>query len=158
MYTRLWYVDNFFRRTFLTNFFDEIFWTNFFEEFKFFLQIFLTNFNFFDELFYESFQQIFSTNSNFSTKGNRILRYGCRIFEIFWVPDDIESCNFQNLLDSLKPLKIWCHLDNFYFLLFHGGDQREKSENPKKHQMSGIHIWESCSPFKFFLKFFLIFF
>ena len=31
-------------------------------------------------------------------KGNRILRYGCQAFDTFWVPDDIESCNFQNLL------------------------------------------------------------
>ena len=32
------------------------------------------------------------------TKGNGILRYGCRAFDTFWVPDDRESCNFQNLL------------------------------------------------------------
>ena len=40
-------------------------------------------------------------------------------------------------LDFLKPLKICCHIDNFYF---HGGNQREKYENPKKRQKSEIHI------------------
>ena len=40
----------------------------------------------------------FRENFFFFKMGNRILRYGCRTFDTFWVPDDIESCNFQNLL------------------------------------------------------------
>ena len=73
-------------------------------------------------------------------KGNRILRYGCRAFDTFWVPDDIESCNFQNLLifgfhETSQNLMSFRQL---LFLLFHGGDQREKSENlrnlPKRRQ------------------------
>ena len=60
----------------------------------------------------------------------------------FWVPDDIESCNFQNLLvfgfpETSQNLMSFRQL---LFSLFHGGDQRKKSENPKKCQMSGIHI------------------
>ena len=68
------------------------------------------------------------------TKGNRILRYGCRAFDTFWVPDDIESCNFQNLLvfgfpETSQNLMSFRQL---LFSLFHGGDQRKKSENPRK--------------------------
>ena len=44
---------------------------------------------------------------------------GCQTFDAFWVPDDIESCNFQNLLVFGFP---------------------ETSQNPNKRQMSGIHI------------------
>ena len=67
-------------------------------------------------------------------KGNRILRYGCRAFDTFWVPDDIESCNFQNLLifgfhETSQNLMSFRQL---LFSLFHGGDQRKKSENPRK--------------------------
>ena len=59
----------------------------------------------------------------------------------FWVPDDIESCNFQNLLvfgfpETSQNLMLFRQL---LFSLFHGGDQRKKSENPKNRQMSSIH-------------------
>ena len=55
---------------------------------------------------------------------------------------DIKSCNFQNLLvfgfpETSQNLMSFRQL---LFSLFHGGDQRKKSENPKKCQMSGIHI------------------
>ena len=49
-------------------------------------------------------------------------------------------------LDFLKPLKIWCHLDNFYFHCFMGGTKGKNLKTLEKCQMSGIHIWESCSP------------
>ena len=52
----------------------------------------------------------------------------------FWVPDDIESCNFHNLLVSGFP-ETSQNLMSFrqlLFSLFHGGVQRKKSENPKK--------------------------
>jgi hypothetical protein len=67
-------------------------------------------------------------------KGNRILRYGCQTFDAFWVPDDIESCNFQNLLvfRNSETSQNLMSFRQLLFSLFHGGDQREKSENPKK--------------------------
>ena len=50
-----------------------------------------------------------------------------------WVPDDIESCKFQNLLifglpETSQNLMSFRQL---LFSLFCGGDQREKSENPR---------------------------
>ena len=58
---------------------------------------------------------------------------GRGILADFWVPDDIESCNFQNLLvfgfpETSQNLMSFRQL---LFSLFHGGDQREKSENSK---------------------------
>ena len=55
-------------------------------------------------------------------KGNRIFRHGCRTFDTFWVPDDIESCNFQNLLvfgfpETSQNLMSFRQL---LFSLFHG--------------------------------------
>ena len=49
----------------------------------------------------------------------------------------------------MKPLKIWCHLDNFYFHCFMGGTKGKNLETLEKCQMFGIHIWESCSPFDY---------
>ena len=66
----------------------------------------------------------------------------------FWVPHEKDNWNFQHMLD-LRFFEASKNLSSFrqlLFSLFHGGDQRKKSENPKKCQMSGIHIWESCSP------------
>ena len=75
-------------------------------------------------------------------KGNRILRYGCRSFDTFWVPDDIKSCNFQNLIvfGFRETSQNLTSFRQVLFSLFHRGDQRKKSENPKMCQMSGIHI------------------
>ena len=97
------------------------------------------------------------------TKGNRILRYGCRTFDTFWVPDDIESCNFQNLLifgfhETSQNLMSFRQL---LFSLFHGGDQRKKSENPRK--VSNVRhpylrilfpfiMFEACEAFVWCLK------
>ena len=66
-------------------------------------------------------------------KGNRILRYGCRAFDTFWVPDDIESCNFQNLLifgfhETSQNLMSFRHL---LFSLFHGGTKGKNLKTPK---------------------------
>ena len=82
----------------------------------------------------KQYQFLSSYISEKATKGNRILRYGCRAFDTFWVPDDIESCNFQNLLifgfhETSQNLMSFRQL---LFSLFHGGDQRKKSENPRK--------------------------
>jgi hypothetical protein len=67
------------------------------------------------------------------TKGNRILRYGCRTFDAFWVPDDIESCNFQNLLvlgfpETSQNLMSFIQL---LFSLFHGGTKGKNLKTPK---------------------------
>ena len=82
----------------------------------------------------KSFLLFMDSNVDVGIKGNRILRYGCRAFDTFWVPDDIESCNFQNLLifgfhETSQNLMSFRQL---LFSLFHGGDQRKKSENPRK--------------------------
>ena len=43
-------------------------------------------------------------------------------------------------LDLLKPLKICCHLDNFYFHYFMGRTKGKNLKPPQKRQMPGIHI------------------
>ena len=60
-------------------------------------------------------------------KDQIILATGRGILEYFWVPQDIESCSFQNLLVFGFPetCQIWYHLDNFYFHHLKG-----ESENP----------------------------
>ena len=65
---------------------------------------------------------------------------------LVWVPHEIESCNFQNLLvfDFLKPLKIGYHLDNFYFQYFKGVTLKKskKPRNlPKWPQTGAKMIW-----------------
>ena len=60
-----------------------------------------------------------------------ILATGRGILADFWVPHEIESWNFQHMIliyNFLKPLKIWAHLDNFYFHCFMG-DQKENSKS-----------------------------
>ena len=49
---------------------------------------------------------------------------------IFIKEQNLDPETYQNLMSFRELL----------FSLFHGGDQRKKSENPKKCQMSGIHI------------------
>jgi hypothetical protein len=66
-------------------------------------------------------------------KDKIILATGRGILADFWVPDDIESCNFQNLLVLVFP-ETSQNLMSFrplLFLLFHGGDQREKTKSPR---------------------------
>ena len=57
------------------------------------------------------------------TKGLIIDGPGWIALAPFWVSDDIESWTFRIclFLNFLKPLKIWCHLDNFYLYCFMGG-------------------------------------
>ena len=67
-------------------------------------------------------------------KGLIIVGPGWIALAPFWVPDVIESCNFQNLLifgfhETSQNLMSFRQL---LFSLFHGGDQRKKSENPRK--------------------------
>ena len=95
--------------------------------------------------FWSFFDHLSTPPSNgnfFLIKGLIIVGPGLIALAPFWVPDDIESCNFQNLLvfgfsETSQNLMSFRKL---LFSLFHGGDQREKSENPKKCQISGIHI------------------
>ena len=61
-------------------------------------------------------------------KDQIILTSGRGILADFWVPHEIESWDFQHVL-NLKPLKILAHLDNFYFRCFKGEDQRENSKS-----------------------------
>ena len=96
-------------------------------------------------------QKMTSITPFYLWKDQIILATGRGILADFWVPHEIESWNFQHMLD-LWFSEASQNLSSFrqlLFSLFHGGDQREKSENPKKRQMSGIHIWESCSPLYF---------
>ena len=87
--------------------------------------------------------KVFGVKNASSHLKDQIILATCRgIMTDFWVPHDIESCNFQNLLVFGFP-ETYQNLMSFrqlLFSLFHGGDQRKKSENPKKCQMSGIHI------------------
>ena len=59
-------------------------------------------------------------------KDQIFLAPGREILADFWVPHEIESCNFQTLL-----VKFWYHLDNFYFHYFKGGTLWKNPINPE---------------------------
>ena len=93
----------------------------------------------------------------FLRKGNRILRYGCRRFDTFWVPDDIESCNFQNLLvfgfpETSQNLMSFRQL---LFSLFHGGTKGKNLKTPEICQKGTEAIKPGLTmirPFFWFVK------
>ena len=81
-------------------------------------------------------------------KDQIILPTGRGILADFWVPHDIESWNFQNLIvfGIVKPLKIWYCLcfDNFFFIVSKG-EPKEKCSRFWKLQLSMFCGTQKCA-------------
>ena len=88
--------------------------------------------------YFSAFNWIFI---DFKKKYQIILAPVWGILADFWVPNEIENCNFQNLLNHLK---IWYHLDNFYFHHFKGGTLRKNLKTPEMCQ-SDLYVWPRWS-------------